>query len=271
VEITSFPSSKLLVEVKMKVLNLFSILSLLGSYTTAGIVMWDTQSSLDPWARHGFALCFNVCWSLTVFLMWIQLATTPRFTDVEKQFVFYASYHDNFPNQLIHIVFVWPILITALMFLTWTTYATVVISGLTIHLLSLAFALVYAVYYFYLEQPVGILASCFVMVAWISAERLKQHHELELAPVIFSVHVVSWVAQFVGHIVFEGRAPALLDNLAQSFFMAPLFVLLETVSWCGYKKAIFEGLKGEVHQNIVIFKEGGSVTVHGGDKALLAN
>lgn len=36
-----------------------------------------------------------------------------------------------------------------------------------------------------------------------------------------------WVAQFVGHGVFEGRAPALLDNLFQAFFMAPVFVLLE--------------------------------------------
>lgn len=27
------------------------------------------------------------------------------------------------------------------------------------------------------------------------------------------VHIVSWIAQFYGHGVHEGRAPALLDNL----------------------------------------------------------
>lgn len=29
------------------------------------------------------------------------------------------------------------------------------------------------------------------------------------------VHVVCWIAQFVGHGVFEGRAPALLNSLFQ--------------------------------------------------------
>lgn len=41
------------------------------------------------------------------------------------------------------------------------------------------------------------------------------------------IQVFCWVAQFVGHGVFEGRAPALLDNLVQALFMAPVFVLLE--------------------------------------------
>jgi uncharacterized membrane protein YGL010W len=41
------------------------------------------------------------------------------------------------------------------------------------------------------------------------------------------LQVAGWVAQFVGHGVFEGRAPALLDNLVQAFFMAPIFVIME--------------------------------------------
>ena len=32
---------------------------------------------------------------------------------------------------------------------------------------------------------------------------------------IFSAHVIGWVAQFIGHGVFEGRKPALMDNLLQ--------------------------------------------------------
>jgi 2-hydroxy fatty acid dioxygenase len=41
------------------------------------------------------------------------------------------------------------------------------------------------------------------------------------------LHVFSWVAQFVGHGKFEGRAPALLDNLVQALFLAPFFVWME--------------------------------------------
>jgi len=249
----------------MKVLNLVTVLALLSAYATAGVVAWDVSSGRDPWSDRPAALkvCFDAFWILTMLLMWVQLATTQHFTQVEKQFVFYASYHNSFPNQLIHFCFVWPILVTAIMFLTWVTCATVAVAGCTVHLPSLAFALVYAVYYLCLERPVGVAAAVFVMLAWASAEVLKRDHGLHLAPVVFGVHLASWVAQFVGHGVFEGRAPALLDNLAQSFFMAPLFVLLEALSWCGYKRVLFADMKGRVRRNIDIFKQGGSVSVSG--------
>lgn len=87
------------------------------------------------------------------------------------------------------------------------------------------------------------------MVVWVVAEYLALHFTMAL-PIAFTVHVVSWVAQFMGHGVFEGRAPALLESLAQSFFMAPLFVILEAFSWAGYKKALFAQLKSEVRDNI---------------------
>jgi 2-hydroxy fatty acid dioxygenase len=32
-------------------------------------------------------------------------------------------------------------------------------------------------------------------------------------PVIIAIHVLCWIAQFIGHGLAEKRAPALLDNL----------------------------------------------------------
>ena len=49
------------------------------------------------------------------------------------------------------------------------------------------------------------------------------------------IHITSWIAQFVGHGVFEGRAPALLDNLVQAFFLAPFFVWMEILFFFGYR------------------------------------
>ena len=40
------------------------------------------------------------------------------------------------------------------------------------------------------------------------------------------VHLLSWIAQFVGHGFFEKRAPALFDNLLYTLY-APYFVVLE--------------------------------------------
>jgi uncharacterized membrane protein YGL010W len=53
--------------------------------------------------------------------------------------------------------------------------------------------------------------------------------------VAIAVNVFSWIIQFVGHGVFEGRAPALLDNLVQAVFLAPLFVWLEFLFKLGYR------------------------------------
>merc|ERR1711934_651567 len=40
--------------------------------------------------------------------------------DLEKQFTFYASYHNNPINVLIHILCIWPILATGLVILQYT-------------------------------------------------------------------------------------------------------------------------------------------------------
>ena len=41
-----------------------------------------------------------------------------------------------------------------------------------------------------------------------------------------TVNIISWIAQFIGHGVFEGRQPALVDNLLYTL-CAPYFVILE--------------------------------------------
>ena len=46
--------------------------------------------------------------------------------DLEKQFTFYASYHNNPINVLIHILCIWPILATGLVILqvrNWQPYS----------------------------------------------------------------------------------------------------------------------------------------------------
>ncbi len=50
-----------------------------------------------------------------------------------------------------------------------------------------------------------------------------------------AINIVCWIAQFIGHGVFEGRAPALLDNLVQAIFLAPFFVWLEILFSMGYR------------------------------------
>merc|ERR1712013_187748 len=61
---------------------------------------------------------------------------------------------------------------------------------------------------------------------------------LPLWQAVLAFHVAAWIAQFIGHGVFEGRAPALLDSWDQAFITAPLFVLLEVeTNIAAFKKA----------------------------------
>ena len=60
------------------------------------------------------------------------------------------------------------------------------------------------------------------------------------------IFVLSWIAQFIGHGVFEGRTPALLDNLVQALFLAPFFVWMEILFSIGYRPE----LKVRVDQSV---------------------
>merc|ERR1719472_453654 len=72
---------------------------------------------------------------------------------------------------------------------------------------------------------------------------------------VLGFHIVAWIAQFIGHGVFEGRAPALLDSWDQAFITAPLFVLLEIFFFLGYRKEFYESCMVEVRKNIEEFRK----------------
>ena len=60
--------------------------------------------------------------------------------------------------------------------------------------------------------------------------------------------------QFIGHGVFEGRAPALLDSWQQAFITAPLFVVLEVLFFLGYRKQFYQDCMAEVKMEINKFR-----------------
>lgn len=76
---------------------------------------------------------------------------------------------------------------------------------------------------------------------------------------MIGLHVVSWLAQFVGHGVFEGRAPALLDNLVQALFLAPFFVWMEILFFFGYRPELRARVEKAVQKAISSRKVNGIV------------
>nr|XP_043624931.1 2-hydroxy-palmitic acid dioxygenase mpo1-like isoform X1 [Erigeron canadensis] len=161
------------------------------------------------------------------------------FLDLEKHFAFYAAYHSNSTNICIHMIFVWPIFFTAVLLFNFIPapfdfpYIDISLFGNDFSLVfnfGFLFSLIYAVFYVCFDYKVGSLAALLCIFCWISSSVLASVLGFQLAwKVVLVVQLVSWIAQFIGHGVFEGRAPALLDNILQAFLMAPFFVLFEAL------------------------------------------
>ena len=64
------------------------------------------------------------------------------------------------------------------------------------------------------------------------------------------IEIVAWIAQFVGHGAYEGRAPALLDNLVQAFVLAPFFVFMELLFMFGYRPELQKRVSNAVGKEI---------------------
>jgi len=183
--------------------------------------------------------------------------------DLDQQFLFYASYHHNKMNKLIHILCVWPILWTALVFCEYAPFVAPdslnsIVSSVHPLNLSFIFAFVYASCYILMEQKAGTLAAGLVFLSLFTARTFYLTCEAKFGypayVVAGAIHVGCWIAQFFGHGHFEGRAPALLDNLVQALLMAPLFVLLEIMFFFGYRKSFQKQMWKRVEEEIAKFK-----------------
>ena len=76
----------------------------------------------------------------------------------------------------------------------------------------------------------------------------------EIWQIALTIHIFAWILQFIGHGVFEGRAPALIDSWDQALLTAPLFVLLEILFFFGYRKEFHGKIMKQVEENIKAFK-----------------
>ncbi|GMJ04946.1 hypothetical protein like AT1G18720 [Hibiscus trionum] len=183
----------------------------------------------------------------------------PGLLDLENHFAFYGAYHSNPINILIHTLFVWPIFFTSLILFYFTpalfdlSQAGIFPSGFN-HTLVLnygsAFSIFLALFYVVLDKKAGSLAALLCLACWVGASFIAAKLGYSLAwKVVLVAQVLCWAGQFLGHGVFEKRAPALLDNLVQALLMAPFFVLLEVLqSLFGYEP--YPGFHARVNAKI---------------------
>ena len=151
---------------------------------------------------------------------------------LEDQMSFYAAYHQDARNKVTHFVGVPLIILSLFIPMAWLRFPVgdVEITG------AMIFAAMVLAYYFMLDLP---LALAMVVVtgslAWAGDAIAMRGYYGGLAW-FGALFVGGWALQLWGH-AYEGRKPALVDNLFQ-IFVAPIFLAAEVFFALGYKPAL---------------------------------
>ena len=156
---------------------------------------------------------------------------------LDQQMAIYAAYHRNRWNKLTHFIGVPAIIFSILIPMNWVPVGAD---------LTLAHVFVGAVlaYYFLLDVPFA-LATTVATGALLYAAKLAAATGVASGWIWFGAFFVGgWILQLVGH-VFEGRKPALADNLFQ-IFVAPIFLVAEVFFALGFKRDVLEKVEARL-------------------------
>lgn len=153
---------------------------------------------------------------------------------LEEQMAFYAAYHQDARNKATHFVGVPVIILSLFIPLAWPR---VELLGMPLTA-AMLFALVVLAYYLILDFFLGLaMAVLTLTLVWLG----HQIAALGAGPAwawFGALFVGDWILQLVGH-AYEGRRPALTDNLFQ-IFVAPIFLCAEIFFALGYKPGLHQ-------------------------------
>ena len=91
-----------------------------------------------------------------------------------------------------------------------------------------------------LDVTIGLVMAVLTLVAWYAAEALAVALGASTWIAFFVLFVGGWALQFVGH-HYEGKRPALLDNIFQGF-IGPMFLVAEAMVMMGQRSDLAEAM-----------------------------
>ena len=144
----------------------------------------------------------------------------------ERQLATYASYHRDERNRATHFIG-----IPAIVFAILVPLALARSGGVSAAMLVAAVAVIG---WIALDRVIGLAMVVAMVPMLIVAEWIARSYGSGTAWIVFAVFFVGgWIFQLVGH-VWEGRRPALADNLFQAF-IGPMFIMAEVLMALGLK------------------------------------
>jgi len=147
-----------------------------------------------------------------------------------RQIASYASVHRSGRNKATHFVGIPLIVFSLLLILTlWRIHPL----GREVSM-ALVVAIVAVLGWMALDLGIGFIMAAIMAPTWYAAEALAGALGASSTVIAFLVLFVGgWALQFLGH-HYEGKRPALLDNIFQGF-VGPMFLVAETLVASGYR------------------------------------
>jgi len=148
----------------------------------------------------------------------------------QRQLASYAAVHRSWRNKATHFVGIPIIVFSLLLILTlWRIHPVDREVSM-----ALVVAIVAVLGWMALDLVIGLIMAAIMAPAWYGAEALAGELGPSSTIVAFGVLFVGgWALQFLGH-HYEGKRPALIDNIFQAF-VGPMFLVAETMVVSGYR------------------------------------
>lgn len=157
-----------------------------------------------------------------------------------EQMAMYSAYHRDGRNRATHFIGIPAIVLAIYIPLHWVTLFTLWGGEAAVTLGTLVW-LSTGIFYLWLDRRMGglmvLLSFVLMQLGGMIAELGSMTGWLAFA----AFFVGGWVFQLVGH-GFEGRRPALADNLLQAL-IGPMFLVAETVFALGQQKDLHDAVE----------------------------
>jgi uncharacterized membrane protein YGL010W len=152
-----------------------------------------------------------------------------------RQLAMYSSYHRDERNRATHFVGI-PAIVFSILVPLALARADNGISA------AMAVAVLAVIGWMALDLVIGLAMAVVMLAMLIVAEWVARTYGSTTAWIVFAAFFVGgWIFQLVGH-MWEGRRPALADNLFQAF-IGPMFIMAEVLIWLGLKPELKQAIE----------------------------
>ncbi|SLN33724.1 Mpo1 family 2-hydroxy fatty acid dioxygenase [Oceanibacterium hippocampi] len=155
-----------------------------------------------------------------------------------EQMSMYSSYHRDLRNRATHFVGV-PVIAFSLL-IPMSLLELFTLGGYTITLATL-FLVVMSVFYLLCDLGLGVVLLAFNVVLLLIADGIAEEGAVIAWIAFAGFFIGGWIVQLIGH-AFEGRKPALTDNLLQ-VLVAPMFLVAESAFAFGWRKDLHDAVE----------------------------